>query len=117
MHFRHFAPEPVPYARERYAYEARRHYGVLESHLAGRRYMVGDTYTIVDMGVWGWARMLPFVLGEDAWDKLPNVKRLHDEIAARPAAQRALGLKDRFSFKAEMDDEARAHMFKHIAEG
>jgi GST-like protein len=61
--------------------------------------------------------MLPFVLGEDAWDKLPNVKRLHDEIAARPAAQRALGLKDRFSFKAEMDDEARAHMFKHIAEG
>ena len=59
--------------------------------------------------------MLPFVLGDDAWDKLPNVKRLHDEIAARPAAQRALSLKDRFSFKAEMDDEARAHMFKHLA--
>lgn len=115
VHFRHFAPESVPYARERYAYEVHRHYEVLDGHLAGRQYMIGDTYTIVDMGVWGWARMLPFVLGDDAWDKLPNVKRLHDEVAARPAAQRALGLKDRFSFKAEMDDEARAHMFKHLA--
>ena len=42
VHFRHFALEPVPYASERYAYEARRHYGVLESHLSGRQYMVGE---------------------------------------------------------------------------
>jgi GST-like protein len=77
--------------------------------------MVAEIYTIVDMDVWGWARMVPFVLGEDAWAKLPNVKRLHDEIMARPAAQRALALKDKFTFKATMDDEARRHMFKHLA--
>ena len=77
-------------------------------------YMVGDTYTIVDMDVWGWARMVPFILGDDAWAKLPNVKRLHDEIAARPAAARAMALKDKFTFKAEMDDEARRHNFKHL---
>ena len=115
VHFRHFAPEKVPYAHKRYEYEARRHFGVLEAHLAKRRYMVGDVYSIVDMEVWGWARMLTFILGDGAWDKFPNLKRLHDEIAARPAAARAIGLKDKHKFKAEMDDEARAHMFKHLA--
>ena len=115
VHFRHFAPEKVPYAHKRYEYEARRHFGVLEAHLAKRRYMVGDVYSIVDMEVWGWARMLTFILGDGAWDKFPNLKRLHDEISARPAAARAIALKDKHKFKAEMDDEARAHMFKHLA--
>ena len=76
--------------------------------------MVGNTYTIVDMALWGWARMLPFILGDDAWAKYPNVKRLHDEITARPAAQRAVALKDKHVFKAEMDDDARRNMFKHV---
>ena len=47
--------------------------------------MLGDTYTIVDMAVWGWARGMPIVLGEAAWAKFPNLKRLVDEINARPA--------------------------------
>ncbi|MGU3536690.1 glutathione S-transferase family protein [Methylobacterium sp. A54F] len=115
VHFRHFAPEPVPYARDRYAYEARRHYGVLDAHLADRAHMVGDAYTVVDMGVWAWARMIPFVLGEEAWAAFPNLRRLHDAVAGRPAAARALALKERFPFKAEMDAEARTHMFKHLA--
>jgi GSH-dependent disulfide-bond oxidoreductase len=114
VHFRHFAPEKVPYANERYQFEALRHFKVLDDHLAKQRYMVGDTYTIVDMDVWGWSRMAVFVLGEDVWSQLANVKRHHDEIDARPAAARAKTLKDRYTFKAEMDDEARGHMFKHL---
>jgi GST-like protein len=114
VHFKHFAPEKVAYAHDRYKFEALRHYGVLDAHLAGRRYVVGETYTIVDMDVWAWARMLPFVVGAEEWTKFPNLKRLVDEIEARPAAQRALALKDRFTFKAELDDEARRHMFKHL---
>jgi GST-like protein len=55
--------------------------------------------------------MVPFVLGDDAWTKFPNVKRLVDEISARPAAVRALALKDRHAFKTEMDDDARRHLF------
>jgi len=78
--------------------------------------MLGDIYTIVDMAVWGWARMVPFVMGDDAWAALPNLKRLFDEISARPAAERAIALKDRYAFKAEMDDEARRHMFRHTAQ-
>ena len=115
VHFKHFAPEKVDYAHNRYQFEAQRHYGILNDHLAKRRYMVGDTYTIVDMDVWGWARMIPFVLGEGAFANYPNVKRLVDEISARPAAAKAIALKDSFKFKAEMDDEARRNMFKHLA--
>ena len=114
VHFRHFAPEKVPYAQTRYAYEAERHYGILDVRLAKQRYMVGDDYTIVDMDVWGWARMVPFILGDAAFEKWPNLKRLVDEVSARPAAARAIALKDRFTFKADMDDEARANMFKHL---
>jgi GSH-dependent disulfide-bond oxidoreductase len=114
VHFRHFAPKDLDYAHNRYQFEASRHYTILNDHLANSRYMVGDTYTIVDMALWGWARMLPFVLGDDAPAKYSNVKRLLDEVSARPAAARAIALKDKFVFKAEMDDEARAIMFRHL---
>jgi GST-like protein len=114
VHFKHFAPEPKDYAVNRYIYEAKRHYGILDTRLAKGRYMLGDSYTIVDMAVWGWARMVPFILGEDAWAGLPNLKRFMDEIGARPAAAAAQTLKDRHAFKAEMDEEARNHMFRHL---
>jgi GSH-dependent disulfide-bond oxidoreductase len=113
VHFQHHAPERNDYAVNRYLYEAKRHWGILDARLAQRRYMVGEAYTIVDMAVWGWARVVPFVLGQDAWATMPNLKRLFDEISARPAAERANALKDRHAFKTEMDADARANMFRH----
>jgi GST-like protein len=115
VHFKHFAPKDQnhDYAHNRYQYEGHRHLKIVDEHLAGRRYMVGDTYTIVDMALWGWARMAPFALGEDALAKYPHLKRLVDEISARPAAARALALKDKFTFKADLDEEARGFMFGH----
>jgi len=114
VHFRHYAPEPVPYAEQRYDFEARRHFGVLDKHLAGREFMIADTYSIVDMALWGWARMMSFVMGDGA-AAFGNVQRVVDSITGRPAAQRAIALKSRHSFKAEMDDEARRAMFGHLA--
>ena len=102
------------YAHNRYQFEAHRHNKILDDHLANSKYMVGDTYTIVDMAFWGWARLAPFVLGDDVFTKYPNVKRLVDEVSARPAAARAVALKDKFTFKTEMDDEARHIMFRHL---
>jgi GST-like protein len=116
VHFRNFAPDKNEYAINRYAFEAQRHYGILDARLAKQKYMLGDTYTIVDMDVWGWARMIPVVLGEGAWAKFPNLKRLVDEISARPAGQKAAGLKDRHKFKTEMDDESRKALFRHLSE-
>ena len=113
VHFRHYAPEVVPYAQNRYDFEAWRHWKILNAHLADRPWMVSGRYTLLDMAVWGWARALPFALGENAWEQLPHVKRLFDTISARPAALRAAALKDRHAFKTELDDKARRAMFPH----
>jgi GST-like protein len=111
VHFKHYAPEPNPYSINRYDFEAWRHWKLIEERLAGRSWMLGEDYTLLDMAVWGWARALPFALGNEAWDKLPNCKRHFDAVSARPAAQRAAAIKDRHAFKTEMDDEARRAMF------
>ena len=115
VHFKHFAPEPKDYAVNRYDFEAWRHWNLIEAQLTKTGYMVGSSYTLVDMAVWGWARAVPFALGPDAYAKLPNVKRLLDEINARPAAQRADAIKTRYAFKTEMDDAARQAMFPQNA--
>ncbi len=115
VHFRHFAPEPKDYALQRYAFEADRHWSILNGHLVGKSFMLGENYTVLDMAVWGWARMVPFITGDDnAWTRYPEVKRLLDTVSARPAAARAAALKDRHAFKTEMDDAARAAMFRHL---
>ncbi|MBN9441833.1 MAG: glutathione S-transferase N-terminal domain-containing protein [Bosea sp.] len=111
VHFSRFAPEKIPYAINRYAREAERHWGIVDERLATRRYMLGDGYTLVDMSVWGWATRLSFAVGENWATLFPNVKRHTDEISARPAAQRAMALKDQFAFKTEVDDDARRFLF------
>jgi GST-like protein len=116
VHFRNYAPEKIEYATNRYMYEAQRHYGILEARLSKQKYMLGDTYTILDMALWGWARLIPVALGDTAWAKFPHLKKLMDEISARPAAARALAIKDKHTFKAEFDDEAKKAMFRHMHE-
>ena len=111
VHFRNHATEKLPYAINRYTFEAKRHFGILDAELAKGRYMMGDVYTIVDMDVWGWARLVPMVLGDDAWASFPNLKRLVDEVSAHPAAARVAALRDKYKFKTEMDDEARRNLF------
>ena len=44
-----------------------------------------------------------------------ELNRLVEEISARPAAQAAVALKELHAFKTEMDEEARRHMFRHLA--
>jgi GST-like protein len=115
VHFKQYAPEKIDYANNRYQFETQRHLTILNDRLANSRYMLGNAYTIVDMDVWGWARLAPFIVGEGALAMYPNLKRLIDEISDRPAAARAIALKDRFKWKTEMDDEARGAMFRHLA--
>ena len=113
VHFRHAAPEPKEYALNRYDFEAHRHWKLIEDRLAASRYMLGNEYSIVDMAFWGWARLVPHVLGtgDATWATYPQVKRLLDEINARPAVARADALKARHAFKTENDDEAKRFMF------
>jgi GST-like protein len=115
VHFQHHAPEVLPYARNRYLKEVERHYRVLDARLAESKYMAGDTYSIADMALWGWGNSAGFVFGEKGLTDYPHVKRLVDEISARPAAVRALALKDKHQFKAEFDDETRRALFPQNA--
>jgi GST-like protein len=47
-HFRHYAPEPFPYAIDSYVRETGRLYAVLNKRLADRTFIAGD-YSIADM--------------------------------------------------------------------
>ena len=113
VHFRNMAPEPKEYALNRYDFEAHRHWQLIEDRLANQTYMLGETYSIVDMAFWGWARLLPIVTGmkDETWTRYPHTKRLIDAINLRPAAARAENIKTRHAFKTELDDEARKYMF------
>ncbi len=114
VHFRHHAPKGIDYALDRYLFEARRHYGILDAQVTGKPFLLGAKYTIVDMAAWGWARAVPYILGDDAWNTLPQLKRWFDGINSRPAAARAEALKNKHAFKVELDDEARRHLFRHV---
>ena len=76
VHFQHMALEKTKYTVYEYVYEAKRHYNSPDNRLAENTYMSGDTYTIVDMCVWGWARMLPKIIGDGELEKRTNSNRL-----------------------------------------
>jgi GSH-dependent disulfide-bond oxidoreductase len=114
VHFRHYAPQPNEYAQTRYSFEARRHFDVLDAHLADREWIVGDAYSIADMAVWGWARNMDHILGPEARPNLTNIARLIDTIEGRPAARAATSFPARYAFKNDFDDEARRNMFRHM---
>ena len=111
VHFRVHAPEPILYALNRYAFEARRHFGILNDRLTDRTHILGEKYTIVDMAVWGWARLIPRVLSEEAKSDFPHLQRLVDQVTARPASQRAIAFSQEHAFKMTMDAEAHRNMF------
>ncbi len=84
-HFVKFNPGKCEYAEQRYLQEARRLYGVLDTRLAEREYLV-DEYSIVDIAVWPWISRYEWqTIDLDAYQ---NVKRWYLTIAARPAVER-----------------------------
>ena len=92
-HFYAYAPEKFEYPINRYAMETKRQLDVLNRQLAQHRYVAGDEYTIADMAIWPWYGGM--VRGDlyNAAEFLSvheyrHVKRLADEIAARPAVIR-----------------------------
>lgn len=111
VHFRHYAPEKLPYAINRYYREAQRHYEVLDQHLKNKDYLIGEEYTIADMAGWGWIDRAAGVLGEDALDDHPNLKRWYEAVDNRPAVSRARQVGKDLTFKTEMDEEALRAMF------
>ena len=107
-HFRAYAPEPIPYAIDRYTKEAGRLYGVVDRRLADRPFIAGD-YSIADMAIFPWLR---------SWERqgvniadYPNLRRWFDSIAARPAVERGVKLLSDLSRSGPMDEKQREILF------
>ena len=113
VHFQFAAPEGLDYAVNRYRREAERHYQVLNDHLEGRTYIVGDTYTIADISAWGWLDKASRVRkdAEDPLGPYPNLKRFFEMVDARPAVARARGVGKDHEFKKVNDEETKRALF------
>ena len=107
-HFRIYAPEPIPYAIDRYTKEAARLYRVLDRRLeATGAFLGGRQYSIADIATWPWIRSHASQ-GIDLAD-YPGVKRWYETIGKRAAVVRALGvLADR---RKPLDEKARENLF------
>ena len=113
VHFQFAAPEGLDYARNRYRREAERHYQVLNDHLKGRNFIVGDSYTIADISAWGWLDRASRVRkgADDPLGPYPNLKRLFEAVDARPAVERARAVGKDHDFKKISDEETKRALF------
>ena len=109
-HFRAYAPEPIPYAVDRYTNEASRLYGVIDKRVGQTRFLAGDEYTIADMATFPWLRS--YERQGQRLEDYPNLKRWFDGIAARPAVIRGVEvLAEQRRPVAAMTDEEREILF------
>ena len=111
VHFHHATPEDLPYAKNRYMREAERHYGVLNAHLKGRYYIVGNDITIADISAWGWIDKVTPVLGANRLKEFPALAAWFEHIDARPAVAKARAIGSDHAFKTERDEEAAKALF------
>ena len=92
-HFYAYAPSKMEYCINRFTMEVKRQLDVLNRHLATRRYLGGEEYTIADMAVFPWYGVL--LIGDlynaQAFldvNSYTHVMRWAKAIDARPAVQR-----------------------------
>jgi GSH-dependent disulfide-bond oxidoreductase len=84
--------------RDRYVGESRRLLGVINERLKDRSWVMGETYTIVDMAIFPWVRNLVgfYEAGELVGIKdFPQVTRVLEAFLARPAVVRGLDIPKR----------------------
>lgn len=129
-HFYRLAKERIPYPTQRYVGETERLYGILDSHLSSRDYIVGPgagKYSIADIANFSWVNVSYFA-GVDL-SKFPNLEKWWKRINDRDAVKKGVAipsesqivnsayqrrLKDEPEFKAKEDelkklgDEAKA---------
>ncbi|HEV6964054.1 glutathione S-transferase N-terminal domain-containing protein [Roseateles sp.] len=84
--------------RDRYVAESRRLLKVLDQHLAGRDWLVGDDYGIADIATFPWVNNLIGFYGAGdlvGFGDFKEVGRVLEAFLARPAVQRGLKIPSR----------------------
>jgi len=89
-YFTHYAPQPVPYAIERYQTETRRLYGVLNTQLEKKPYLAGDQYSIADIATYPW--VVSHERQRIDLAEFPAVRNWFERIKTRPATVKAYQL-------------------------
>ncbi|MEM7127919.1 MAG: glutathione binding-like protein [Chloroflexota bacterium] len=108
-HFNLYAPEPIPYAIERYTNETSRLYRVLNTRLEGRDFIAGE-YSIADMACYPWIQR--HERQKMKLEDFSNVLRWYRAIEARPATVAAYAHVERISTQpVATDEESRKILF------
>ncbi|MDJ0933912.1 MAG: glutathione S-transferase N-terminal domain-containing protein [Kiloniellales bacterium] len=107
-HFKVYAPEPLPYAIERYVNETTRLYNVLNRRLADRDFVAG-AYSIADMACYPW--IVPYERQGQNLDDFPQLKRWFEAVRARPATVRAYEKGELYRTRETVDEEAKKVLF------
>jgi GSH-dependent disulfide-bond oxidoreductase len=84
--------------RDRYVAETKRLLSVLDQHLVGRAWIMGDDYSIADIAIFPWVRNLIgfYEAGElVGFEAFAQVDRVLKAFVARPAVQRGLEIPKR----------------------
>jgi GSH-dependent disulfide-bond oxidoreductase len=84
--------------RDRYVAESKRLLSVLNQRLAGRTWVMGDTYTIADIAIFPWVRVLTGFYGAGELvgiAEFAHVTRALDAFVARPAVVRGFDIPKR----------------------
>ena len=92
-HFYAYAPFPMEYPINRFAMEAKRQMDVLNRHLEGREWILGESYSIADIAICPWYGRLALGEAYEAGEFLsvheyPNVIAWAERFFARPAVAR-----------------------------
>jgi GST-like protein len=88
-HFKGYAPQPIPYAIDRYWRETLRLYGVMNERLEQSEYLAGD-YSIADVATYPWVDVRWF--HEIDLAQFPHVERWFNQLSQREAVTRGAGL-------------------------
>ena len=107
-HFNLYAPEPIPYAQERYTKETARLYHVLDVGLEGRDFLAGR-YSVADMACYPW--IVPHTNQQQDLDDFPNVKAWFTRIESRSATVKAYAVGEGMRPSRPPTDEERQNMF------
>lgn len=113
-HFVQYAPEPIPYAVDRYVAETNRLYGVLNRRLQGRAFIGGDDYGIADMACYPW--VVPWKRQRQELDQFPDLRRWFDAIRSRPGTVRAYAKGEPWATRPVVNAESRAILFGQTAQ-
>lgn len=95
-HFFNYAPVKIEYAIDRFTMETKRSLDVLDQHLKGKKFMLGDAYSVCDMAIWPWIKTMRTHYGGGKactflqLDSYTELMRWYNAILERPATKRGV---------------------------